>query len=83
MASITLYNENGKLVCLDKGHKHDGMDPHVHEIDLSKINFEDIEKLERESRNGNIEIWTWKQIPGAVITREPTKFELEQIRRFM
>ena len=83
MASLTLYSGRGTIVFLDKGHLHDKMDPHVHEIDLSKISIADLEKLEQESRNGSIALHTWKKVPGAVTTRRPTSRELEQIEKYV
>ena len=85
MASITLFFGPGKVVFVDTGHAHGHWGPsdiHVHEIDLSKITVADLQKLERDSRNNQIDIHDWKRIPGAVTDRNPTAREIEQLKRY-
>lgn len=84
MASITLFNGSGKLVFYDSGHTHETYGKtHVHEVDLSKLTMSDLEELERQSRNGWIELHDWKRIPGAMTTREATSSEVEYINRML
>ena len=84
MASITLFNGNGKLVFYDSGHSHGNCGKtHVHEVDLSKLTLEDLEKLERDSRNGWIELHDWKRIPGVMTTRDATPSEIEYINKML
>lgn len=84
MASITLFNSRGKLVFYDSGHTHGGCGKmHVHEVDLSKLTMDDLEKLERDSRNGWIELHDWKRVPGAMTTREATSSEIDYINKML
>lgn len=86
MASITLFQGPDKLVFVDTGHIHGhwkASEVHVHEVDLSKLTISQLEQLERDSRNGWIELHDWKRIPGAVTDRDPTPREVEQLKRFM
>lgn len=81
MGSITLFDGFGKLVFFDSGHTHGGSSSyHVHEVDLSKLTLEDLERLERDSRNNTIELHQWKT-KGATTTRDATPDEVEQIER--
>lgn len=82
MGSITLYQDGGKLVFYDSGHTHKGLnDYHVHEIDLSKLTFGEVEQLERDSRNGWIDLHDWKKITGALTERNATSDEIEYINK--
>lgn len=82
MGSITLFNSNGKLVFYDSGHPHEGSNSyHVHEVDLSKLTFGQVEKLESESRNGWIDLHDWKRYPDALTTRNATPDEIEYINK--
>ena len=86
MASVTLFQGPDKLAFVDTGHPHGNWkasDIHVHEVDLSKLTIAQLEQLERDSRNGWIELHDWKKIPGAVTDRSPTPREEEQLRKFM
>ena len=86
MASVTLFHGPDKLVFVDTGHPHGNWkasEIHVHEVDLSKLTIAQLEELERQSRNGWIELHDWKRIPGAVTDRNPTSREEEQLRKFM
>ena len=84
MASITLFNGNGKLVFYDAGHSHEKSSSyHVHEVDLSKLTMSDLKKLERDSRNGWIELHDWKRIPGAMTTRDATSSEIDYINKML
>lgn len=84
MASITLFNGSGKLIFYDSGHTHgDCGTYHVHEVDLSKLTMNDLEKLERDSRNGWIELHEWKRIPGALYTRNATQSEIDYINKML
>ena len=82
MGSITLYDEKGKLVFYDSGHTHKKLSSyHVHEVDLSKLTLSDLEKIERDSREGWIDVHDWKSIPGALTERDATSEEIEYIER--
>ena len=82
MSSITLFNGNGKLVFYDAGHPHKGLnDYHVHEVDLSKLTLEQLEKLERDSRNGWIDLHDWKRVKSALTERNATPDEIDYINR--
>ena len=84
MGSITVFNGSGKLIFYDSGHTHEGCnDYHVHEVDLSKLTMNDLEKLERDSRNGWIELHDWKKIPGALHTRNATQTEIDYINKML
>ena len=86
MASVTLYQGPDKIVFVDTGHAHGdwkASDIHVHEVDLSRLTIGDLEKLERDSRNGWIDVHDWKRISGAVTDRNPTDREVEQLKRYM
>lgn len=82
MGSITLYQDGGKLVFFDSGHTHKGLNSyHVHEIDLSKLTFGQVEQLERDSRNGQIELHELKKITSALTERNATSDEIEYINK--
>ena len=82
MGYITLYQDKGKLVFYDYGHPHKGLNTyHVHEIDLSKITFEQVEQLERDSRNGWIELHSLKGFEHALTERNATSDEIDYINR--
>lgn len=80
MGSITLYQDGGKLVFYDSGHTHKGLnDYHVHEVDLSKLTFGEVEQLERDSRNGQIALHSLKSFKYALTERNATPDEIEYI----
>lgn len=43
----------------------------------------DLEELERQSRNGWIELHDWKRIPFSMTTREATSSEVEYINKML